>query len=28
VTAIFALEDLPEKWHSFTPINADFYTAK
>jgi len=22
VTAIFALEDLPEKWNSFTPINA------
>jgi NAD-dependent dihydropyrimidine dehydrogenase PreA subunit len=28
VTAIFALEDLPEKWHSYTPVNADFYTAK
>jgi hypothetical protein len=25
VTAIFALEDLPEKWNSFTPINADWY---
>jgi ferredoxin len=26
VTAIFALEDLPEKWAHFTPINADWYT--
>jgi ferredoxin len=26
VTAIFALEDLPEKWNSFTAINADWYT--
>jgi NAD-dependent dihydropyrimidine dehydrogenase PreA subunit len=25
VTAIFALEDLPEKWSSFTKINADYY---
>src|SRR5258708_12335431 len=25
VTPIFALEDLPEKWNSFTPINADWY---
>ena len=25
VTAIFALEDLPEKWNSYTPINADWY---
>ena len=25
VTAIFALEDLPEKWAKFTPINADWY---
>jgi NAD-dependent dihydropyrimidine dehydrogenase PreA subunit len=28
VTAIFALEDLPEKWNSYTPVNAEFYTAK
>jgi NAD-dependent dihydropyrimidine dehydrogenase PreA subunit len=28
VTAIFALEDLPEKWSSYTPVNAEFYTAK
>src|ERR1700752_1290160 len=28
VTAIFALEDLPEKWANFTPINADWYTNK
>jgi hypothetical protein len=28
VTAIFALEDLPEKWTSFTPINADWYKKK
>jgi len=27
-TAIFALEDLPEKWNSFTPINADWYAKK
>ena len=26
VTAIFALEDLPEKWQSFTPVNAQYYT--
>jgi len=25
VSAIFALEDLPEKWSSFTQINADYY---
>jgi ferredoxin len=25
VTAIFALEDLPEKWQSFTRINAGWY---
>ncbi len=25
VTAIFALEDLPEKWTSYTKINADYY---
>ena len=25
VTAIFALEDLPEKWQSFTASNADYY---
>jgi len=28
VTAIFAVEDLPEKWQSYTPINADWYTKK
>jgi NAD-dependent dihydropyrimidine dehydrogenase PreA subunit len=28
VTAIFALEDLPEKWANFTPINADWYKTK
>jgi hypothetical protein len=28
VTAIFALEDLPEKWQSYTPVNADFYAKK
>ena len=28
VTAIFALEDLPEKWTSYTPVNADYYTNK
>ena len=28
VTAIFALDDLPEKWNNFTAINADFYAAK
>ena len=28
VTAIFALEDLPEKWANFTQINADWYTKK
>ncbi len=25
VTAIFALEDLPEKWAQYTKINADYY---
>ncbi len=25
VSAIFALEDLPEKWANFTQINADWY---
>jgi NAD-dependent dihydropyrimidine dehydrogenase PreA subunit len=25
VSAIFALEDLPEKWAKFTQINADWY---
>jgi NAD-dependent dihydropyrimidine dehydrogenase PreA subunit len=25
VTAIFALEDLPEKWSHFTQKNADYY---
>ncbi|HXA78276.1 MAG TPA: ferredoxin family protein [Candidatus Acidoferrales bacterium] len=25
VTAIFALEDLPEKWTGYTKINADYY---
>jgi len=28
VTAIFALEDLPEKWQSYTPVNADFFAKK
>jgi NAD-dependent dihydropyrimidine dehydrogenase PreA subunit len=28
VTAIFALDDLPEKWQNFTAINADWYTKK
>lgn len=28
VTAIFALEDLPEKWTSFTPVNADWFKNK
>ena len=28
VTAIFALEDLPEKWQNFTQINADWYKKK
>jgi ferredoxin len=28
VTAIFALEDLPEKWSSFTQLNADWYEKK
>jgi ferredoxin len=28
VTAIFALEDLPEKWQKFTQINADWYSKK
>jgi NAD-dependent dihydropyrimidine dehydrogenase PreA subunit len=25
VTAIFAMEDLPEKWSSFAKVNTDFY---
>ena len=28
VTAIFALEDLPEKWTQFTAMNADWYAKK
>ena len=28
VTAIFALEDLPEKWHSFANTNAEWYKHK
>jgi len=28
VTAIFVLEDLPEKWASFTQINADYFKKK
>jgi hypothetical protein len=28
VTAIFVLEDLPEKWAHFTPINADWFKKK
>jgi ferredoxin len=28
VTAIFALEDLPEKWTSYTPVNADWFKNK
>ena len=28
VTAIFALEDLPEKWQKFTAINAEWYNKK
>ena len=28
VTAIFALDDLPEKWQNFTAINADWYAKK
>ena len=28
VTAIFALEDLPEKWQQFTAMNADWYNKK
>ena len=28
VTAIFALDDLPEKWNNFTAINADWYDKK
>lgn len=28
VTAIFAMEDLPEKWSSYAAINADWYKAK
>jgi hypothetical protein len=25
VSAIFALDDLPEKWQAFTQRNADYY---
>jgi NAD-dependent dihydropyrimidine dehydrogenase PreA subunit len=25
VSAIFALDDLPEKWNQFTPRNAEYY---
>ena len=25
VSAIFALDDLPEKWNEFTKINADYF---
>jgi NAD-dependent dihydropyrimidine dehydrogenase PreA subunit len=25
VSAIFALDDLPEKWHDFTKINAEYF---
>jgi ferredoxin len=25
VTAIFALDDLPDKWKHFTEINANYY---
>jgi hypothetical protein len=25
VSAIFALDDLPEKWNNFTKINADYF---
>jgi ferredoxin len=28
VTAIFALEDLPEKWQKFTATNAEWYEKK
>ncbi len=28
VTAIFALEDLPEKWQSYTPVNSEWYAKK
>ena len=28
VTAIFALDDLPEKWAGFAAINADWYKQK
>jgi len=28
VTAIFALEDLPDKWQSFAPVNAEWFTKK
>jgi len=28
VSAIFALEDLPEKWASYTQINAAYYAKK
>jgi len=28
VTAIFVLEDLPEKWANFTQINADWFKKK
>ena len=25
VSAIFPLDDLPEKWAGFTPVNAEYY---
>ena len=28
VSAIFSLDDLPEKWANFTPVNADYYQKK
>jgi len=28
VTAIFALEDLPEKWQSYSQTNTDWYVKK
>ena len=28
VTAIFALEDLPEKWQAFTATNSEWYAKK
>jgi ferredoxin len=28
VSAIFALDDLPEKWSHFTQMNADFFGRK